>query len=230
MSRGLEKIPFYNQLVCFMPFYEGVGTDLHDISREHLLGDASVAPPAWLQLASGKWVLDFDPAVPEYATIAAAYTVLDFTSEDFSLSLWVNVDLFGAVRHLFCRGLELTDGYKFAIQANGRVDFYTAQGGSSQTSYSIDGAVGTGTWYCLGVSRDGPSARIYRNGRDIISGAAAHINPITSGRSAKIGVYDNLATGPMDGKMALFKAWRNRALDQAAHQALFDYERKFFGV
>jgi len=226
MSRGLDKIPHYNQLVCFMPFYEGVGTALHDISREHLLGDMSVAPPTWAALATGLPILDFTPT--DYATIAAAYTVLDFTAEDFSIAAWVNVDDLSVTRYIFIRGLASTDGYGMYISNTAGLAFWTWQAAAAQNSATATGIISLGSWYALGVSRNGASVRLYVNGIDLTDAVGTHINPLTSVRSAKIGVYDNLTIYPFDGKMALLHVWENVALSPAAHQAVFDYEKKFF--
>jgi len=165
------------------------------------------------------YCLDFDPTIPSYVVIPAAHTQLDFTSEDFSLISRVYIDSLAVSRELFCRGLANVDGYYSYIHDTGRLDVQTCQTPGVQSSRSSPGGIVIGTWYTLGWSRTGASIRTYVNGLDDTTVAGVHIDPLTSARSAKIGIYDNLIGSPYDGRMEFLRIFRGIALQPSEHLA-----------
>lgn len=177
-----------------------------DVSRYG--NDGTITTATWVQLPSGLWVLDFNSATPDYVTIPAAFTQLDFTSQDFSLVARVNVDAFSALYSgIFERGATGTDGYVFRIRNNGEIRLWTSQTPVNQRSDSNVGVVTVGSWVTIGFSRNGASVRLYADGIDVTATPAVHIDPLTSARSAKIGIQDNLTGFPFDGKIALLQIY-----------------------
>ena len=82
-----------------------------------------------------------------------------------------------------------------------------------------NGDMVTGTWYTVGVSRDGAAARIYVNGVDEVRVEGTHINPLTSARSAKIGIHDDKASNPFDGQIEFLRIFGGIALSASEHLA-----------
>lgn len=171
--------------------------------------------PNWVREPSGLWVLDFNPANPDYVEIPADQTQLNFTSEDFSLVARFKIDDLTASRYLFVRGSSALDGWYIYIHSAGYVRVYTNQTPANQESLSSAGAIVAGLWYTVGFSRAGASIRIYINGVDDTDTAGVHINPLTSARTAKIGARDDFAQA-LDGKIAYLGIW-NYALSAGQH-------------
>ncbi|MBA7662296.1 hypothetical protein ES703_70324 [subsurface metagenome] len=197
-------------------------TILYDRSRYQSNGDFKAAgQPDWVRLPSGLWVLDFNPANPDYVEIPADQTQLDFTSEDFSIIARVKVEDLTANRWIFTRGTAFVDGCHFYLIVAGTLRFYTNQAGESQYSTSTTGAIVVGNWYTVGFSRAGESIRIYIDGVDDTETAGTHIDPLTSARTAKIGIHDNLVSNPFDGQIAYLEIW-NYALSATQHRKKHD--------
>ncbi|KKK74040.1 hypothetical protein LCGC14_2887740, partial [marine sediment metagenome] len=163
------------------------------------------------QLPSGLWVLNFDG--DDYIEVPAAATQLNFTTSAFTILYWLNMANLASAPIVFIRGLFGTDGYYTEVRAGGEIRFSTHQAaGANQISSSGAGEIVTGSWCCVTVTRSGADAKIYKNGNDLGIVSATHIDPATSSRSAKIGIYDDLASNPFDdgtiGEVSIY----NRAL------------------
>lgn len=210
----VPKMPSYVKLD--MAFGIGAGAQLMDKSRYRSHGTISGA--AWATGAHGR-CLDFDPTEPSYVEIAAAdSTQLDFTSEDFSIVCRVYIDDLTGYRWIFSRGITNGDGYEFRINITDGIPYLnTNQSGAVQTT--VGGTLTTGVWYTLGVSRDGAAVKIYANGVDVTSTSGTHIDPATSARSAKIGIYDNKVAFPFDGKIEFLRIFGGIALSASEHLA-----------
>lgn len=205
-----------SRIALNMAFGVGAGAVLGDKSRYSSHGAITTA--TWAAGLHG-YCLNFVPGNPDYVTIPAAHTQLNFTSEDFSIIARVNIDDLTDWRDIFLRGLHNTDGYQFYIGAAGFIYFATHQALVSQITRSSNGDIVTGNWYTIGASRSGASARTYRNGVDVTSVVGVHIDPLTCARSAKIGIYDDLAAGPLDGRMEFLRIFRGVALVASEHLA-----------
>uniref|UniRef100_A0A6M3IQW4 Putative lectin/glucanase superfamily protein n=1 Tax=viral metagenome TaxID=1070528 RepID=A0A6M3IQW4_9ZZZZ len=125
---------------------------------------------------------------------------LNFTTGDFSGAIWVKFDAIGNHNYLISRGLIVTDGWYFDVETGGYLEINTSQAGVNQQTYGTAGLVTTGSWLCLGFTRSGAACRVYKNGVDITAGSGTHVNPLTSARTLKIGVDDNL-TNDFDGEI-----------------------------
>jgi len=159
---------------------------------------------------------DFNPLTPDYVEIPAAFTQLNFTSEDFSIIARVYIDSLDVHRMILCRSLNwVQDGYMFMIHTTKTLRLYTCQGGVSQATTS-SAIVDSGAWYTLGASRAGAAVKTCINGIDRTSVPAVHINPTSCSQSAKIGIHDTLIAYPFDGKMEFLMVY-NRALSELEH-------------
>jgi len=166
--------------------------------------------------------LDFDSNNPDYIEIVASFTQLDFTSEDFSVVVRVTIDSLANHRTLLCRGLLSNDGYDLFISTSGAMYLRTSQDGANQQSASSAGAIVINTWYTVGISRSDASVIIYKDGADVTSSSGTHINPLTSSRSAKIGVTDNKVSIPLDGQIEYFAVF-SVALTEQEHMEWHNY-------
>ena len=208
------KMP--SRIALAMAFGVGAGTVLGDKSRYRSHG--AITGAVWAAGVHG-YCLDFNPAIPSYVLIPAAHTRLNFIAEDFSLVARFYIDSLVAGRSLFYRGLQNNDGWSCRVQAAGSWQFWTNQALATQETRSANGTIVIGTWYTVGFSRSGASARLYINGVDATNIAGVHINPANCGRSAKIGIRDNLATEPFDGRIEFCRVFGGIALQASEHLA-----------
>jgi len=163
--------------------------------------------------------LDFDPTTPDYVIIPAAHTQLNFIAGDFSIIARVRFDSLAVNREIFCRGLFTATGYDFLAFSTGQIVFRTWQALGNQESRSSVGSIIINTWYTAGISRTGASVRVYVDGIEDTFLAGVHINPVTCARSAKIGIYEDLATFPYDGRIEFLRVFGGIALQPSEHLA-----------
>lgn len=208
------KPPSY--LALDMAFGVGAGAVLGDKSRYRSHGAITTA--TWVAGLHG-YCLNFVAANPDYVTIPAGHTQLNFTSEDFSIIFRFNADSLAPNPILFNRGLWMTDGYNFQLVNNGDVEFWTWQTPAWQVTRAGVGTILINTCYTLGLSRAGANARIYRNGVDVTGAPGVHIDPQTSARNARIGIYCDLAQGQFDGRIEFLRVFRGIALAASEHLA-----------
>ena len=208
------KPPSY--LALAMAFGVGAGTSLYDKSRYRSHG--AITGASWAAGVHG-YCLDFNAALPSYVEIPAAHTQLEFTAEDFSIIVRVNFDALAAFEKVFIRGLFNTDGYLLHVDRTGLILLATNQALANQCSFSNAGMIVPGTWYTIGCSRSGAVGKVYRNGVDITTTSAVHINPATCARTAKIGIDDNKVDSPVDGKIEFLRIFRGIALQASEHLA-----------
>jgi len=199
-----------------MAFGVGAGTQLMDKSRYRSHGTISGA--AWADGLHGK-ALDFERDDVDYVEIAAAYDQLNFTSEDFSMIIRAYFESLPTSMDIFTRGEYTINGFYVQVRAAGYMVIYTNQSGQVQLSRSSDGSIAAGSWKTLGFSRSGSSIEVYINGVEDTSVAGTHENPAASARGATIGVYTNLTSSPMDGKIEFLRIFGGIALSTSEHLA-----------
>ena len=176
-------------------------------------------------VTTATWTLDgrdFNSASPDYIEIPASSTQLNFTSGDFSMVARINIDDLTALRWVFTRGITGVDGWAFFVRNTGTIEFRTNQtaGGAFQTTTSTAGDITTGSWFTIGFSRSGAVAKVYKNGVDVTNVSGTHVNPLTSARTAKIGIDDDKLASPYDGKMEYLMVY-NRALSELEHMNIY---------
>jgi hypothetical protein len=211
--------------------FEGTGTLAHDISRQVATDKTMTLTgvPAWYNspLANVP-MLDFDAAGPDLLSLAAASCAdLNFTTGSFSGAVWIYAHtIVGSIRTLMCRGLLSTDGWFFAIGADGYLYFVTNQLAENQVSFSANGTIVAVAWYLVGFTRFNNAVKVFRNGANITATSANHVDILTSARDLHIGVYDD-HTWPFDGYMWRPRVW-NRLLSDLEMAELFQQERTLF--
>jgi len=143
---------------------------------------------------------NFNSATPDYIEIPATSTQFNFTSGDFSIIMAVKLDSLAAIVELFCRGAFQVDGWRFAINAAGGLFLTTNQTpAANQDTSSSNGDIVATNWHTVGATRAGAAVKLYKNGVDVTSATNTHVNPTTCARTAKIGVYDDKVSNPLDG-------------------------------
>lgn len=199
-----------------MAFGVGSGGQLFDKSRYRSHG--AINGPEWAAGLHGA-CLDFDSTVPDYVLIPAARsTQLNFIAEDFSVIARVNIDSLLAHNWICCRGVLSISGWDFFARSDGILRFATNQAAATQQTDSALGAITTGAWLTLGFSRSGAAVQVYRNGVDITTVPAVHINPLTSLEDTHIGIRTGL-TQALDGKMEFLRVFGGVALTASEHLA-----------
>lgn len=228
MPRGYDNIWLNLQLLLDLQFREGSGSRYYDFAKPHHVVNGGGGIPFWSTLASDLWCLSFNSAGPDWIVATSAATAdLDFTTESFSLAMWIEPGLPGN-RYLFARGLTLQDGYTFYYNTQEALSFSTNQTGVAQHTTGTAGEIVVNTWCLAGVTRSGATARIYLNGVESTSTYGTHVHPLTSARNLYIGRAD-LGAGPYDGDVWRPRIW-DRALTAAEMKSIFEMERGYFGV
>jgi len=220
---------YYTQnLWLWLLLNEATGTLTHDKSIWRITPFTLHGTPAWTQLASGITVLDFNSANPDWLDCPALTTAkLDFTAGDFSMGVWAKIDD-AVTRTLMARGVANTDGWLFQVNNVGRVGFATFQAGGTQTTLSTT-CITPGTWYLIGVSRTGADIKTFVNGEDVTDAPDTHVNPLTSNRELHVGVLDDEASDPWDGRIWNARVW-GRYLQPWEWLELFNMERHWLGI
>ena len=216
-------------LVLSIPMFEGTGTaTLSDVAKPHH-PMTLVHSPVWTQLPSGLWVLQFVSAGgPDFIQCAAASSIdLNFTSESFSVVMWINAA--DGTYTLVRRGLDSTDGWNFFRADPNKIGLDTWWPTQNETMTG-NNAFLPSVWVLVGFTRVGTLVTLYVNGsRGVIGSQASHVDPASANRKLLIGVSNNETSLPFNGYMDLPHIW-NRALSPAEHMQIFNAEREFFGV
>jgi hypothetical protein len=220
---------FYTQnLWLWLPFNEAIGALSHDHSIWRITPFTHHNAPAWTQLASGIYVLDFNSATPDWLDCPALATAkLDFTAGDFSMGVWAKIDD-AVTRILLCRGVANTDGWLLLVSNAGNVGFATCQAGFTQATYSA-ACITPGTWYLIGISRSGANVVTFVNGEDVTDAPDTHVDPTTANRELHIAVREDEVSDPWDGQIWNPRIW-GRYLQPWEWLELFNMERHWFGV
>ena len=156
--------------------------------------------------------------------------ILNYTSESFSFSYWVNFNSFttnasGQGPIVFYKGAFNNRGY-YVQQGLSGFTFTTNQSGSAQ--FTSGGGVNTlGVWYYVAITRNGTSVRIYVNGVDTTTSAGNHINPASSSENFRLAVY--AASIYMNGKISNFASY-NRALTPTEILQNYNATKTRFGL
>ena len=231
--RGYEKHLLEHQLVFDLTMEEvsgATGDYIFDRAGPHHPCQLHGATIGWTLLPSGLYVMDFTSGSPDWIDCAAGDTGdLDFTTEDFSLGAWVNVDSLAANRSIMCRGLLDTDGWHCQVLMDGSIVLFTNQTpAANQYSQSSVGLIQVGGSYLVGFSRDEGSVRCFINGVDVTETAGAHLDPTNANRELHIGIYDNETGSPWEGQMWRPRIWCARALAEWEWRELYEMERHWF--
>jgi len=203
--------------VLYMPGLPGGGSTIYD--RSPYGSHGTIYGATWAKTEGGLWSLDYD-GTDNYVEIPAAFTQLNFTSENFSViaRIYAGLTANGAI---YGRGSLNVDGWCFRVISTGHLDAITNQTPAAwQRSYTSPGDVVANTWHTIGLTRNGTSINFYRDGVLLAkgSGEVAHLDPTTCARGALIGMETLPATTPFDGRIGFLRIFGGIALSAADHQ------------
>jgi len=229
MPRGFDNADINIDLLLDLKFREGSGTKTQDWAKPHHPDVTLTGAPSWVQGGvSGKLnLLDFNSATPDFVEIAAADSAdLDFTTEDFTLLVWINRDT-SAVTRILQRGLAATDGWH--VQSVGNLIRLTICNPAGELRTTSSEIFVPNEWHFLTITRRGANVIIYHNGIDDTVLAPTHVDPITSNRKLLIGIDDNELNNPYDGQLYRPRIWE-RTLSPQEIKFIYNSERHLFGV
>lgn len=174
MSVGLfDKAETNHQLLLSLPFREGTGVLTRDVAKPCHEDVTLVGAPAWVSLATGLGVLDFN-GITDYGECAAADTAdLNFTSEDYSITAWIYRGVSAQSQIVLGRYLVDTDGWETYFYTSGIHEYLTLRHHHASLApapvrtacYSDDWT--TGQWFHLAITRSGLYPKHFRNGNEI---------------------------------------------------------------
>lgn len=168
-------------------------------------------------------------------TYIDAGTILDYTSESFTLSTWVLVNTFTTNKVdgnqynpvLFSKGGYNNKGY-YCHFAGTYTSFITNQSGANQIT-SATMTINTNTWYKLDITRNGSSVLIYMNGINATTSTASHTNPATSNYPLTMGYYGDGYNLYGSYKISNFSAY-NRVLSAVEIKQNYNSQKSRFGL
>jgi len=230
---GYDNLPLNYGLLLDLTMRENTGLFTYDRAKPHHIMTLH-GTPAWASLALNDLsYLDFNQINPDWLDCPQADTVdLDFTTEDFSIAMWINMDAVGQ-GSLICRCSDTlpVDGWAMYVGMNDVIGVVTVAAGPARdyTASAINTIV-VGTWQLIGMTKNGTSVRVYSNGIDVSETIGVHEDILTSNHELHIGIDNDETTLDYDGQMWRPRIWGSRALTAIEHRQIFTLERQLFGV
>ena len=224
-----DKLPLNLGVVFDYPLFEGTGTLVRDISKNHIPGvfGAGAAAPAWTQLASGIWVLTFngnDNVQVGDNSIAALYPPI------FTWEFWVSDTALGALSAVIGTNHgSATYPWECLVSGVDSISFSMRQADTTRVVCTLTPLMTLGYKHLV-FTGDGANIAGYINGAPTgdfiaydgtIAGVGAFRQNIYLGY-ARLGIW---WTGNK-GRARLY----NRALSGADVAARFQETRGFYGV
>jgi hypothetical protein len=232
MGVGYDKLSLNNQLLFQVSLDEyavGATPPSYDKAKPH--HTCTLHGGSWNSLPSGLPYIDLSPNPDWIECPAAATADLNFMAGDFSMVIWQSPDTIMGLRVLLCRG-NGTSGWNFRNDGSS-FSFATYQAAGFQESGSPSSILRPGVWSLCGISRIGTSCRLFHKGLDVTATVTNHNNPDSANLKLHIGVENNEAGNPFDGKVAggpcSPRIW-GRALSAWEHRQIWNMERDWVGV
>jgi hypothetical protein len=234
---GHDKLSINHQMVLSLPFREMVNQLIQDRAAPHhpVQGHNLTWASGLPIIPSGLGLGVFDGATA-YADSPAALTVdMNFTSEDYSIAVWVYYQVVAHSQIVVGRYGTHLDGWDLHLYHVNSTLSLRHNHGSLAPDHSTCYSEGwnTGQWHLIGISRSGRYPRHFRNGAEIeVSYSAGGLDdPDTANRDLVIGVRGVTKNANWySGYMTLLRVWGSRAMEEWEHRQIFEEERHWFGV
>jgi len=180
-------------------------------------------------LPSGISSLDF--AGNSFIEVPAAdSTQVNFTSESFSVLVWVKIELAGHAMRIVGQDSTDIDGWTFFIWIN-TLSFRLNQGGGHTDISAVNG-VAESRWQLVGVTRAGNTGQFYNNGQAIATiggGGLVDAVSVAGGRKLLFGINNNEVSDGFHGSQ-----WKPRIIGESYSPAkmwrVYEEERGYFGL
>jgi len=213
--------------VLYLPGLPGGGSKIYDRSPYGTPG--SITGAAWKRLPSGLWCLNFD-GTDDKVTVTSGG--LDGITDSFTVKVWFKKDANKGIGAIFIK-----NSYTFSIvtEAIGGVGT-TAHircyvGGTNYEDFVVRplSIVNPTVWLCFGLTYDGTTARVYKNGQ-------AHTANTSAGKSAAatgamyIGRFEPGGGYEFPGDIAILQIIRGTVWTELDFQNSFNREKHLFGV
>lgn len=222
-----DDVPFNREIVLDLPFREATGIITQDVAKPHH-PVALVNTPAWASLDTELSVLSLDGATEYLQSLNADTADLEFTSGDYSLSVWLRWES-GDASQIVMGRWELDVGgwevYLFSPTNLLTLRHHHAGGAATRTGIYSDGWT-QNAWHHMGISRTGVNAVHYRNGVALTMTGELE-DPESTTRDLVVGVRYTKDANFFKGKLWRPRAW-NRALSAAEWAQIYERERRWF--
>lgn len=174
----------YNNLVLYLPFDSNASSSV----AYDYFGKYNGTIINAYHNESGKYggCMIFD-GTGDYLTVGNS-TDFNFTSENFTISMWI-LHSDSSIDVLFWKGKQSSRGYYLEVRDDDKLRFSTNQGGATQYTKSTD-TITVGEWTHIGVTRNGTTVKLYKNGVETSYDAqGTHTDPLSSPNITRIGSY-----------------------------------------
>ena len=203
------------------PLIEPAATE--DLSKyPHVITDTNIT---WEKV--GKiYVAKYEPTRDSKITVPHNESIT-FTNHGFSGLMWVYLTALNDNDRFMIKGAFEVRGWAWFYYGTYMI-IETYQAAARQTSRTDANIVTLNEWQLIGFTRNGASARLYRNGVDVTTTVGVHINPVYA--------TDDLIIGNVDITNRGLTGYESRAriirypLDASDIKGIFDSERTLFGI
>jgi hypothetical protein len=174
----------------------------------------------------GNW-LDFDGSNDYVSIPSTSTTPIDFTSKNYSIECWVNID--SNTTHPILAKYGTTDSLRstnFSITAGGNLSLYERIGGSGQSSLSTS-ALSLNTWRHVCVVRKSSQVEFYIDG-ELDNTVAATSTPNSGGaQNINIGSQANGNYSFLNGRIGQVRVYSS-ALTQDEVRQNFNFTKSSY--
>lgn len=232
---GYDNLAIHHQLILDLPFREAVQAITYDVAKPHhkdVMGNFT-----WASLASGLGVISLDGAAEYLDEAAAECADLAFTSENYSLGIWILWETIGTDSVVMGRYVVDNDGWELYLTPGAGNNYLTLRHHHVSLAPDLRSACYSenwtqGVWWLMGVSRDGATPRMYRNGVavDVTCDASGLRDADAAARDLVIGTRCTKNAQWVKGKIWRPRIWSGRALTEDEWKHIFDTEKHWFGL
>ncbi len=208
--------------VVNMPF-EAIGSQNHsswakDYTNRRNHG--SVNGPVWNSTGGWDGKGDYNFQGLTENVISIPQEDLNYTSQDFSISIWAYPHSTDTNHRVWSKGNYYTSGYELLLSASNSLTLRVYNGTSQSTSTS-SGTVPDGKWSHIVVVRHGNTASIFVNGTNVTASNQPFGDPEPFDQPFQIGRYQSSPTYTFNGTLDDFMAF-NRSLSTEQIKALYN--------
>ena len=128
---------------------------------------------------------------------------------DFTIEMWVNLDLTAAFRYLFNRTEDGSNYYYAHINSSGTLFFLVREGATTNSITSPAATITADTWHYIAIvgDREGGIMKIYVDGEEIVWNVLTAATSFTGADDDLIFGEDSTNGNPVDGTMDEIKIW-----------------------